>query len=162
MVPILVLSLLECFPNSSFVTIWGFSQFEFCQRLCLVTTWVLSLFKVSQNWSFVIIRILSPFDFCHNLSFVIFLVWSQVLFYHNLSFFTVCLKMSHCFIFLAALSSSWSLVVRPSIRPLVGRSVHLCENVTFRLFRVSEWVSEWVSDWKKFVTKKIWLKIFCD
>ena len=33
--------------------------------------------------------------------------------------------------FLAALSSSRSLVVRWSVRLLVGWSVHLCENVTF-------------------------------
>ena len=50
-------------------------------------------------------------------------------------------------VFLAALSSSRSLVVgpsvRPSVRPSVGPSVYLCEKVTFRVS--SEWVSEWVS-----------------
>ena len=73
--------------------------------------------------------------------------------------------------FLAALSSSRSLVVGRSVGPLVGRSVgpsvHLCENGTFRLLRVSKWVneraSEWVSDKKKLVTRIfLWLKKICD
>ena len=45
--------------------------------------------------------------------------------------------------FLAALSSSRSLVVGPSVRPSVRRSVGgVCEKVTFR--DQKEWVSEWV------------------
>ena len=42
--------------------------------------------------------------------------------------------------FLAALSSSWSLVVGPSVgrsvRPSVGPSVYLCEKVIFRVSKV--------------------------
>ena len=40
--------------------------------------------------------------------------------------------------FLAALSSSRSLVVCPLVGRSVGWSVYLCENVIFRLLRVSE------------------------
>ena len=56
-------------------------------------------------------------------------------------------------LFLAALSSSRSLVVGWSVGPSVRRSVrHVCEKVTFVTFRVSiEWVSEWVIER---VTKK--------
>ena len=45
--------------------------------------------------------------------------------------------------FLAALSSSWSLVVGPS----VGPSGYVCEKVIFRVSNESEGVTEWVSDW---------------
>ena len=79
--------------------------------------------------------------------------------------------------FLAALSSSWSLVVCPLVRPLVRPSVrpsvrssvcpsvYLCEKVIFRVSNESEWVMEWPSDWvtewlSDWMTKILWLK-FC-
>ena len=54
------------------------------------------------------------------------------------------LEIYNCFkVFLAALSSSRSIVVGPS----VGRSVYVCEKVIFRISNESEWVIEWLSDW---------------
>ena len=48
----------------------------------------------------------------------------------HVTFFTFFLALQ---VFLAALSSSWSLVVGPSVGPSVRPSVgHLCEKVTFR------------------------------
>ena len=67
--------------------------------------------------------------------------------------------------FLAALSSSRSLVVGPSVRWSVGQSVRVC---LWKSDLVSEWVSDLVSEWpcewvsdSNVVTQFLWLK-FCD
>ena len=58
---------------------------------------------------------------------------------------------AHVYIFLAALSSSWSLVVRRSVRRSVGPSVRLpmwkSDLLSIKWEWLSKWVTEWVSDW---------------
>ena len=107
-----------------------------------------------------------------------FIMWSLILSeLKELAFFFFILTY-----FLAALSSSWSLVVGPSVRPSVRWSTFVKKWSLDYQMRVTEWLSDWVTEWPSdwvtellsdwlsdwatewlsdWMTEILWLK-FCD